>query len=64
MALPIAGKFLTKVYNNGTLGVHRTDRFERPTELPDYNCDGITQEETEQEGDSGYNSGSDDEFFD
>jgi hypothetical protein len=52
------------VYNDGTLGVHRTDRFERPTELPDYNCDGITQEETEQEGDSGYNSGSDDEFFD
>ena len=64
MALPIAGKFLTKVYNDGTLGVHRTDRFERPTELPDYNCDGITQEETEQEGDGGYNSGSDDEFFD
>ena len=39
IALPIAGKFLTKVYNNGSLGVERTDRFERSDEEPDYSCD-------------------------
>lgn len=38
IALPIAGKFLTKVYNNGSLGVNRSDRFERSNEIPDYSC--------------------------
>ena len=47
IALPIAGKFLTKVYNNGTLGVDRTDRFERADEEPDYSCEvDIEVEET------------------
>lgn len=66
MALPIAGKFLTKVYNDGSLGVLRTDRFERSAELPNYNC--IKQKEAEEgEGSSNnYSGGStgDDEFFD
>ncbi len=38
IALPITGKFLKKVYNNGTLGVDRGDLFERSDELPDYKC--------------------------
>ena len=65
MALPVAGKFLTKVYNDGSLGVLRTDRFERSAELPDYNCDGSssTSEEVVNSDDAGA-SGSDDEFFD
>ena len=65
MALPVAGKFLTKVYNDGTLGVLRSDRFTRPAELPDYNCDGTTteSEESAAEGDA-TSSGGDDEFFD
>ena len=65
MALPVAGKFLTRVYNDGTLGVLRSDRFTRPAELPDYNCDGTTteSEESAAEGDA-TSSGGDDEFFD
>ena len=38
IALPIAGKFLTKVYKDGSLGVERTDRFKRSDEEPDYSC--------------------------
>ena len=38
IALPIAGKFLTKVYNDGSLGVERSDMFERSDEVPDYSC--------------------------
>ena len=38
IALPIAGKFLTKVFDDGTLGVDRADRFERSDEMPDYSC--------------------------
>lgn len=68
MALPIAGKFLTKVYNDGSLGVLRTDRFERSAELPDYNCKGESSVEEEEFGeDADYTTGgydSDDEFFD
>jgi penicillin-binding protein 1A len=48
IALPIAGKFLTKVYNNGSLGVERSDRFERSDEVPDYSCD-KSEEENEEE---------------
>ena len=44
MALPVAGKFLTKVFADGSLGVERTDRFERSDEEPDYSCEiDITQ---------------------
>jgi penicillin-binding protein 1A len=65
MALPVAGKFLTKVYNDGSLGVLRTDRFERPAELPDYNCDGAKSESEESVMDGeDVTSGGDDEFFD
>ena len=39
IALPIAGKFLTKVFNNGTLGVERSDCFIRSDEVPDYTCE-------------------------
>jgi penicillin-binding protein 1A len=65
MALPVAGKFLTKVYNDGTLGVLRNDRFVRPAELPDYNCDGsssVSEGGVEESG--GTLSAGDDEFFD
>jgi penicillin-binding protein 1A len=64
MALPVAGKFLTKVYNDGTLGVLRTDRFERSAELPDYNCDGSKSESEQESFDDVTSSSSDDEFFD
>ena len=65
MALPVAGKFLSKVYNDGTLGVSRTDRFERSAELPDYNCDGSSSSGEEMLGANDTNtSASDDEFFD
>ena len=49
IALPIAGKFLTKVFNNGTLGVERSDCFVRSDEVPDYTCD---QSEEESEVDN------------
>ena len=39
IALPIAGKLLKKVYNDGTLGIDRTDKFEPSDELPDYKCE-------------------------
>ncbi len=65
MALPVAGKFLTKVYNDGSLGVLRSDRFERPSELPNYNCDQVMAESEESVDGDGYTSSSDDdEFFD
>ena len=47
IALPIAGKFLTKVFNNGSLGVERDDRFVRSDEVPDYTC-----EKSEEESDT------------
>ena len=49
IALPIAGKFLTKVYNDGSLGVDRTDRFERSDEIPDYSCDKTAEDEEKDE---------------
>ena len=64
MALPVAGKFLTKVYNDGTLGVLRSDRFERSTELPDYNCDGSASKNEVESVESVTASNGDDEFFD
>lgn len=65
MALPVAGKFLSKVYNDSTLGVLRTDRFERSAELPDYNCDGSSSSDEEMLGANDTStSASDDEFFD
>lgn len=39
VALPIVGEFMKKVYDDGTLGVDRTDRFVRPAQMPHYDCD-------------------------
>ncbi len=61
IALPIAGKFLTKVFADGTLGVLRGDRFERSDEIPDYSCD-VDMEETAAGGDSGVVFDEDDFF--
>ncbi len=38
IALPITGKFMTKVYENGNLGVKREDKFERSENIPSYDC--------------------------
>ncbi|MDY3979087.1 MAG: transglycosylase domain-containing protein [Tidjanibacter sp.] len=38
VALPIFGDFLRKVYDNGSLGVLRTDTFSHPAGARDYNC--------------------------
>ena len=66
MALPIAGKFLTKVYNDGTLGVERDDRFVRSDEVPNYSCeeeDEGEEEQTEQIAEEEIFFGDGDEFF-
>ena len=49
IALPIAGKFLTKVFNDGTLGVKRDDRFVRSDEVPDYSCEQVEESEEDEE---------------
>lgn len=38
MALPIVGEFFKMVYEDGTLGVKRTDRFSRPEGWEPYDC--------------------------
>ncbi len=50
IALPIAGKFLTKVFADGTLGVERTDRFKRSDEVPNYDCPvDMTEQQNDEE---------------
>jgi penicillin-binding protein 1A len=49
IALPITGKFLTKVYKDGSLGVERTDRFKRSDEVPDYSCSENMESVAEEE---------------
>ena len=39
VALPIVGDYLKRVYDDGTLGVSRADRFVRPAMMPDYDCE-------------------------
>ncbi len=39
VALPIVGDFLSKVYDDGRLGISKTDRFVRPAAMPHYDCD-------------------------
>ncbi len=39
VALPIVGDFLKRVFDDGTLGVSRADRFVRPAMMPDYDCE-------------------------
>jgi penicillin-binding protein 1A len=64
IALPIAGKFLTKVYNNGSLGVERTDRFERSDEVPDYSCEvDIAESEEVSSSDEDIFFGGEEDFF-
>jgi penicillin-binding protein 1A len=64
IALPIAGKFLKKIYDNGSLGVERTDRFERSDEMPDYSCEiDITEgEEVMNQGEDIFFGGEEDFF--
>ena len=38
LALPIVGDFLKRVYDDGSLGVSRSDQFIRPSMMPDYDC--------------------------
>ena len=44
MALPIVGDFLKQVYDDGTLGVSRADRFTRPAQMPRYDCGAVGEE--------------------
>jgi len=60
LALPITGKFLTKVYENGTLGVSRTDKFERSPNVPSYDC----PVDMEEENGVGSTTSIGDSFFD
>ena len=52
-ALPIVGEFLKRVYDDGRLGVSRTDQFVRPAMMPHYDCedemDAIGPEESDDE---------------
>jgi penicillin-binding protein 1A len=64
MALPVAGKFLTKVFADGTLGVERTDRFERSDEVPDYSCEvDITDGEAASDRGEDIFFGGEEDFF-
>lgn len=38
IALPITGRFLKKVYEDGTLGVNREDKFKFTSPKPKFNC--------------------------
>ena len=46
IALPITGKFLSKIYKDGSLGISRDDKFRFTTTAPKFNCkmpdEGIT----------------------
>jgi len=38
VALPIVGDFLKSVYDDGSLGISRVDKFVRPASMPRYDC--------------------------
>ncbi len=59
LALPIVAYFLQDVYNNGSLGVNRTDTFVRPAAALTYDCD-TTDAMPADSTDAVYN---DDDFF-
>ena len=63
IALPIAGKFLTKVFEDGSLGVDRTDRFERSDEEPDYSCEVDMAPESQTAPEEDIFFGGEDDFF-
>ncbi len=62
MALPIVGEFLTRVYDDGRLGVTREDRFVRPAQMPHYDCDQLIDAAGERAVEQGIDE--DDAFFD
>ncbi len=49
VALPIVGEFLRKVYEDGTLGVSRSDKFNRPARMPHYTTEEPSQAEVQTE---------------
>ncbi len=59
-ALPIVGDFLKKVYDDGSLGVDRTDRFVRPSSMPRYDC---RREASDHDRPEEIGIAEDDEFF-
>ncbi|WP_418992590.1 transglycosylase domain-containing protein [Alistipes sp.] len=61
VALPIVGDFLKKVYDDGRLGVSRSDQFVRPPMMPRYDCD---DEADQHERASETGISEDDDFFD
>ena len=64
MALPVVGKFLTKVFADGSLGVERTDRFERSDEEPDYSCEiDITEDKEVMDQGEDIFFGGEEDFF-
>ena len=63
IALPLAGKFLTKVFDDGTLGVYRSDRFERSDEEPNYSCEVDMEEDTSSTTEEDIFFGGEEEFF-
>ena len=48
VALPIVGDFLKRVYDDGSLGISRMDRFVRPPMMPDYDCEMSVEPDTEE----------------
>ncbi|MDE5906893.1 MAG: penicillin-binding protein, partial [Alistipes sp.] len=49
IALPIVGDFLQQVYDNGSLGISRFDKFIRPASMPRYDCGWVKKSEEEQQ---------------
>lgn len=62
VALPIVGDFLKKVYDDGRLGVSRSDLFVRPAMMPHYDCDEEPDPNGERASETGIDE--DDGFFD
>ncbi len=58
VALPIVGDFLKRVYDDGTLGVNRSDLFTRPAIPPVFDCNSA------EEAGNFLSDGEEDEFFD
>lgn len=61
VALPIVGEFLKRVYDDGRLGLSRSDAFTRPAMMPRYDCN---EEEAAEQRASENGIAEDDLFFD
>ncbi|MEG2366264.1 MAG: penicillin-binding protein, partial [Alistipes sp.] len=59
VALPIVGDFLSKVYDDGGLGVSKSDQFIRPAQMPHYDCSPASDDRATEAG-----IDPDDAFFD